>query len=165
LATIEEMVSLGLYLNDLNFYDGTSEMLTAGTERSRQLKQAIDRQQTWIAELENSKIEYQEWRKKSRYLLYSMMPKHIALMLQEGIQPNSICESHKMITIMFSYTLDFKELASKLDPIQIINSLNQIVSTFDQCTDKFDVFKVETKADLSYMVVGGLKNRLPLNRR
>ncbi|CAF1129405.1 unnamed protein product [Didymodactylos carnosus] len=94
-----------------------------------------------------------------------MMPQHIAQMLEDGIQPNSICESHKLITIMFSYTMDFKELISKLEPIEIIECINEIVNTFDQCTDKFDVFKVETKADLSYMVVGGLQNRVSLTRR
>ena len=37
--------------------------------------------------------------------------------------------------------------------------LNEIIETFDQIDEDYDVFKVETKADASYMVVAGLSDR------
>jgi hypothetical protein len=33
------------------------------------------------------------------------------------------------------------------------------VNAFDRCSEHFDVFKVETKADSSYMVVAGIQDR------
>lgn len=86
------MLSVGLFLHDLNFYDGSSEILIAGMQHARTLQAAIDKQQAWITKLQGSKHELQEYRRKGRRLLYNMMPRHIAQMLQEGVLANSICE-------------------------------------------------------------------------
>lgn len=43
LATVEEMLSIGLFLNDLNFYDGSSEILISGIQHAKQLQTAIER--------------------------------------------------------------------------------------------------------------------------
>ena len=43
LTTTEEMLSVGLFLHDLNFYDGSSEILIAGMQHARQLQAAIDK--------------------------------------------------------------------------------------------------------------------------
>jgi guanylate cyclase, other len=86
------MLSVGLFLHDLNFYDGSSEILIAGMQHARTLQAAIDKQHAWITKLQTSKLELQEWRRKGKRLLYSMMPRHIAQMLQEGVLANSICE-------------------------------------------------------------------------
>ena len=50
-------------------------------------------------------------------------------------------------------------MVQKLDPQQIVESINATVNAFDQCAERFDVFKVETKADSSYMVVAGIQDR------
>ena len=92
LTTTEEMLSVGLFLHDLNFYDGSSEILIAGMQHARTLQAAIDKQHAWITKLQCSKLELQEWRRKGKRLLYSMMPRHIAQLLQEGVLANSICE-------------------------------------------------------------------------
>lgn len=64
-----------------------------------------------------------------------------------------------MITVLFAYSIDFKDVIQKLDPQQIVQSINATVNVFDQCAEHFDVFKVETKADASYMVVAGIQDR------
>jgi len=43
LSTTEEMMTIGLTLHDLNFYDGSSEILIAGMQHARQLQAAIDK--------------------------------------------------------------------------------------------------------------------------
>ncbi|CAF1037064.1 unnamed protein product [Adineta steineri] len=164
LSTTEEMMNIGLTLHDLNFYDGSSEILIAGMQHARQLQAAIDKQHAWISKLQETKVELQEWRRKGKRLLYSMMPRHIAQMLQQGIVANSICESHKLITVLFCYTMDFKDVIQKLTPTEIVQAVNQMVVIFDQCADKYDVFKVETKADSSYMIVSGIQERAPQRR-
>ena len=89
------MLAVGLSLHDLNFYDGSSEILIAGMQHARTLQAAIEKQHAWITKLQSSKRELQEWRRKGKRLLYSMMPKHIAQMLQEGVLANSICEVNR----------------------------------------------------------------------
>jgi hypothetical protein len=37
------MMTIGLTLHDLNFYDGSSEILIAGMQHARQLQAAIDK--------------------------------------------------------------------------------------------------------------------------
>ncbi len=54
----------------------------------------------------------------------------------------------------------------KLEPQQIVECINSTVNVFDTCAERFDVFKVETKADSSYMVVAGIQDRSqPTQRR
>ena len=55
--------------------------------------------------------------------------------------------------------MDFKSLNIYHDPTRIVQCLNEIIDTFDKIDDNYDVFKVETKADASYMVVAGLSDR------
>jgi hypothetical protein len=95
------MLSVGLFLHDLNFYDGSSEILIAGMQHARTLQGAIDQQHAWVTKLQSSKLKLQEWRQKGRRLLYSMMPRHIAQMLQEGVIANSICEVKEKATKQF----------------------------------------------------------------
>ena len=46
----------------------------------------------WIRKSQETKNNLIQWRKKSQRLLYSILPKHIAILLQSGVQPNCICE-------------------------------------------------------------------------
>jgi len=55
--------------------------------------------------------------------------------------------------------MDFTSLTAQVDPARIIECLNEIINAFDKIDDNYDVFKVETKADASYMVVAGLRDR------
>lgn len=120
------MLNVGLTLHDLNFYDGTSEILIAGMQHARHLQAAIEKvtkcdgiekmktkslssfrfvsfvkQHAWISKLQSTKFELQEWRRKGKRLLYSMMPRHIAQMLQQGVLPNSICEVRSVLLLHF----------------------------------------------------------------
>lgn len=50
------------------------------------------KQQDWIFKLELNKAELNTWRNRSKNLLYSMLPYPIAVKIEEGIQPNTICQ-------------------------------------------------------------------------
>jgi len=52
--------------------------------------------------------------------------------------------------------MDLKTLTDYIDAAHAITCLNKAIVLFDTVADKFDVFKVEIKADASYMVVAGI---------
>ncbi|CAF0866327.1 unnamed protein product [Adineta ricciae] len=163
LGSADDMISAGLHLTDLNLFDSTSDLLITGIHQERAIELAIAKQHIFSVKLRESKSKLIEWRKRSERLLYSILPKHIALLLQSGVQPNFVCESHPLVTVLFAYMVDFKALSLQLTPADTIHYLNEIINKFDKIEDNYDVFKVETKADASYMIVAGLSDRLHLN--
>jgi hypothetical protein len=55
--------------------------------------------------------------------------------------------------------MDFRSATASLKPSQIVGLLNGMLNIFDDITDKFDVFKIKTKMDASFMIVAGLQDR------
>jgi hypothetical protein len=60
---------------------------------------------------------------------------------------------------MFAHTADFKSILthSSMEPVQVINFINATITMYDLTVASYDkIFKIETKADGSYMVVAGI---------
>jgi hypothetical protein len=92
LSTVEEMKKLGLYINDLSNFDGTSEMIVTEMQHLSVLQAAIDKQHAWTSKLKETKRDLNKWRAKSKGLLYSMLPRHVAKKIESGVKPNTICD-------------------------------------------------------------------------
>ncbi len=82
-----------------------------------------------------------------------MLPLSVILELRTGAE---FChERHSNISVLFSHVVDFDSITSSLSPNEVITLLNQIFSKFDQLTDEYGVYKVETIGDV-YLVCAGL---------
>jgi class 3 adenylate cyclase len=106
--------------------------------------------------LAQRRLEYEEH--KSQKVLLKMLPLSVIQELRTGAE---FChERHSNISVLFSHICDFDAITSSATPNEVIGLLNQIFSRFDQLTDEYGVYKVETIGDV-YLVSAGVPEPRP----
>lgn len=90
---------------------------------------------------------------KSEQLLLNILPEAIAKRLKEDSE--AIAENFDEVTILFADIVGFTPLSARLQPIQLVNLLNDIFSAFDALVEKYNLEKIKTIGD-AYMVASGL---------
>uniref|UniRef100_A0A914CAI0 guanylate cyclase n=1 Tax=Acrobeloides nanus TaxID=290746 RepID=A0A914CAI0_9BILA len=107
-------------------------------------------------EVEERTKELAGEKKKSDILLYRMLPKQVAdsLKLGQSVPP----ENFDQATVFFCDVVSFTTLASRCTPLQVVNLLNDLYTTFDTIIDEHGVYKVETIGD-GYLCVSGVPTR------
>jgi sensor domain CHASE-containing protein/class 3 adenylate cyclase len=102
--------------------------------------------------------ELEKEKHKTEKLLLNVLPHSIAEKLKnhQGI----IAESFDDVTILFADLVGFTSLAGRLSPLDVVNFLNNIFSSFDRLAEKYGLEKIKTIGD-AYMVASGLPNPRP----
>ncbi len=97
--------------------------------------------------------ELRSERDRSEQLLLNVLPPEIAAQLKIDSRP--IADRFDEVTILFADIVGFTNIASSVTPLELVERLNQIFSTFDRLTRFYKLEKIKTIGD-AYMVVGGL---------
>ncbi|XP_032674743.1 soluble guanylate cyclase 89Db-like isoform X4 [Odontomachus brunneus] len=90
--SLDELLNMGLYLNDLNPHGMSKELVLAGWQHCGRLEMMFERAEQRSTELEDSYALLDRWKNKSDELLYSMIPQTVADRLRAGASPLSTCE-------------------------------------------------------------------------
>lgn len=94
-----------------------------------------------------------EQQEQTERLLLNVLPAPIADRLKRS--SDTIAEHFTEATVLFADLVNFTQIAASLSPIQLVNLLNQIFSTFDRLSEQYGLEKIKTIGD-AYMVVGGV---------
>ncbi len=95
---------------------------------------------------------------KSERLLLNILPEAIVDQLKQF--HGSLAERFDEATVLFADIVNFTPLAAQVSPLELVNLLNQIFSTFDRLAEKHQLEKIKTIGD-AYMVVGGVPTPQP----
>ncbi|XP_011498155.1 PREDICTED: soluble guanylate cyclase 89Da-like [Ceratosolen solmsi marchali] len=155
--SLDELLSMGIYLNDLNPHGLGRELVLAGWHHCGRLEMMFEKAEQRSEELEQSYDLLDRWKNKSDELLYSMIPQSVADRLRAGASPLSTCESFESISVLFCELCDFNYSTIE-GAMDIVSSMNAVYSCFDSLMDKFNVYKVETVGRV-YMAASGAPDR------
>ncbi|CAG2191593.1 uncharacterized protein [Mytilus edulis] len=112
--------------------------------------------QKYSISIANSTKALNKEKQRTDMLLYQMLPKSIAEMLKRREQVDA--EQYNESTIFLSDIVGFTAICAQSSPLQVIDLLGNVYTTFDERIDVHDVYKVETIGD-AYMVVSGVPKR------
>ena len=111
-----------------------------------------------LGEAVRNRRELDVEREKSERLLRNVLPASIAARLKqtEGV----IADGFSDVTVLFADIVDFTRRSERIAPEQVVESLNDLFSVFDQLARERGLEKIKTIGD-AYMVVGGLPEPRP----
>jgi adenylate cyclase len=128
--------------------------LQKALRRQAQLLQAQNLQlQQEMQEREQAQQALRLEQQKSEQLLLNILPRAVVDKLKQ--LEGSLAERFDDVTILFADIVNFTPLAAQISPLELVNWLNQIFSTFDRLAEQYQLEKIKTIGD-AYMVVGGL---------
>ena len=123
----------------LNSHDEFGELAKSFNTMVRSL-----RAQTNLVEEKNNENEQ---------LLLSIFPATVAKRLQRG--EKDIAENVSNVSVLFSDLAGFTKLSESMTAYEFVATLNDLVTAFDEATEKYGIEKIKTIGD-SYMAVCGL---------
>jgi adenylate cyclase len=106
-----------------------------------------------ITERKQAEDALREEQEKSDKLLLNILPQPIAERLKQN--ETTIAEYFPEVTVLFADIVGFTALSAVMNPIELVEILNQIFSEFDLLCQRHGLEKIKTIGD-AYMAVGGL---------
>ncbi|XP_017856650.1 PREDICTED: soluble guanylate cyclase 89Da [Drosophila arizonae] len=162
IENLDELHSIGLYLNDLNPHGLSRELVMAGWQHCSKLEIMFEKEEQRSDELEKSLELADCWKKQGDELLYSMIPRPIAERMR--VSNEHVCQSFEEVSVIFIEVMNIYDSGSTnvQEAMQAVNILNQVFSALDEEIISPFVYKVET-VGMVYMAVSGAPDINPLH--
>ena len=90
---------------------------------------------------------------RAEELLLNVLPSSIAERLKRGQRP--IADGFSKVSVLFADIVGFTKMSERITPVELVDRLNRMFSSFDDLADKLKLEKIKTIGD-AYMVAGGL---------
>lgn len=95
----------------------------------------------------------EEKNRENEQLLLSVFPAAVAKRLKRG--EKDIAENVSNVSVLFSDLTGFTKLSESMTAYEFVATLNELVTAFDEATERYGIEKIKTIGD-SYMAVCGL---------
>lgn len=92
-------------------------------------------------------------RQRADQLLGNVLPASVAERLKGG--DSAYFEAYDEVTVLFGDLVGFTSMAERLSPRDVVRTLNELFTEFDQIAERYGLEKIKTIGD-AYMVVGGV---------
>ena len=102
--------------------------------------------------------QIENYRRRADDLLLNILPGSVAARLKESTE--TIADGFNEVTVLFADIVDFTDMSSDADPVEVVNLLNDVFSEFDGLAEKHGLEKIKTIGD-AYMVAAGLPEPRP----
>jgi class 3 adenylate cyclase len=111
-----------------------------------------------LGEAVRSRRALQLEQERSERLLLNVLPAPIAARLKAG--EGVIADDFPEVTVLFADIVDFTRRSRQVRPAQVVATLNELFSAFDELAQRQGLEKIKTIGD-AYMVAGGLPQPRP----
>ncbi len=103
--------------------------------------------------VEERTVELRQEKEKSEELLLNILPNETAEeLIKSGV---SSPKHYDMVSVLFTDFKAFTKAASEISPQELVETLNECFTAFDEICDKHQLEKIKTIGD-AYMCAGGL---------
>jgi guanylate cyclase len=86
-------------------------------------------------------------------LLLNILPRSIADKLKA--QPQTIADAFTSASILFADVADFTPMAERMEPVRVVEMLDQLFGHFDDLAERYELEKIKTMGDC-YMAAAGI---------
>ncbi|HEX5809222.1 MAG TPA: adenylate/guanylate cyclase domain-containing protein [Anaerolineales bacterium] len=104
------------------------------------------------------KLTIQSQRDQADSLLYNVLPESIAERLKQS--HDTIAEEYESASVLFADIVNFTPISARFGPLEVVEMLNELFSSFDDVVDKYGVEKIQVAGD-GYMVAAGVPTPRP----
>jgi class 3 adenylate cyclase len=160
ITTIAAMVLSYVFIKPINILIHNARKITSGQidtiinlNSSDEFGELAEAFNEMVGSLHSQTTLVQEKNRENENLLLSIFPDSVAKRLKKG--DKDIVDQAENVTVLISDITGFTKLYESMEVNQVLTILNDIVSAFDQATEKYGVEKVKTIGD-NYIAVCGL---------
>lgn len=140
---LDDLQSKGLFVSDIPIHDSTRQLILLSEQFAAEYK-LTQRLEVLTDYLKQTHKDLEAEKQLTDQLLYSVLPSSVANQLR--LKRPVPAEKYEMVTILFSAIVGFTDFCKSATPLQIVQLLNDVYTSFDSLLDPRinDVYKVRS---------------------